>query len=72
MLTAAAAEAAEATVPQTGPVGPRLEEFVAGIRSRLSYVGAHDLATARECAEFIEATPASSRRDGPHGVAREE
>lgn len=84
MSTAAAAEAredkdaeivadegVEATVPHTGPVGPRLKEFVAGIRSGLSYIGAHDLVTARERAEFIEITPASSRRNGSHGVARE-
>ena len=70
--TVEAEEGVEATVPVAGPVAPRLAEFTAGMRSGLSYVGAHDLATARERAEFIEVTPTTARRNGAHGVTRED
>ena len=52
--------------------GPHIEEFAAGIRSGLSYAGAHDLATARQNAEFMHVTPATRRRNGAHGFARAE
>lgn len=64
-----AEEGVEAITEYVGPVGPRLATFVAGIRSGLSYAGAHDLETARENAEFMEVRPATNRRNGPHGVA---
>ena len=66
----AAEEGVEAITEYTGPVEPRFEEFVAGIRSGLSYAGAHDLETARENAEFIEVEPTTKRRNGSHGFAR--
>jgi IMP dehydrogenase/GMP reductase len=65
-----AEEGVEAVSEYTGPVEPRLEEFVAGIRSGLSYAGAHDLETARENAEFVEIEPTTERRNGSHGFAR--
>lgn len=67
-----AAEGVEAVTEYTGPVGPRLAEFAAGIRSGLSYAGAHDLETARENAEFMEVTPTTTGRNGAHGFARNE
>jgi IMP dehydrogenase/GMP reductase len=65
-------EGVEALTPHTGPVAGRLAEFIAGMRSGLSYAGARDLATARENADFIEVTGATSHRNGPHGSARTE
>jgi IMP dehydrogenase/GMP reductase len=60
-------EGVESLTEYTGPVGPRLEEFAAGIRSGLSYAGAHDLATARENAEFMEVKETTKGRNGAHG-----
>jgi IMP dehydrogenase/GMP reductase len=65
-----AEEGVEAVTEYTGPVEPRLEEFAAGIRSGLSYAGAHDLETARENAEFMETRATTKRRNGAHGFAR--
>ena len=65
-----AEEGVEAVTEYTGGAGPRLAEFAAGIRSGLSYAGAHDLEAARQNAEFIETTGTSKHRNGPHGFAR--
>jgi len=67
-----AEEGVEAVTEYTGPVEPRLTEFTAGIRSGLSYAGAHDLEAARENAEFMEVSGATKRRNGSHGFARSE
>ena len=64
-----AEEGVEAVTEYKGPVGPRLAEFAAGLRSGLSYAGAHDLETARENAEFIEVRSTTERRNGAHGFA---
>ena len=65
-------EGVEAVTEYAGPVTPRLREFAAGIRSGLSYAGAHDLETARENAEFIEVRATTKDRNGAHGFARPE
>jgi guanosine monophosphate reductase len=65
-----AEEGVEAVTEHVGPVGPRLEEFVAGIKSGLSYAGAHDLERARDRAEFIEVRGTTKRRNGSHGFAQ--
>jgi IMP dehydrogenase/GMP reductase len=62
-------EGVEAVTEYTGPVAPRLEEFVAGIRSGLSYAGAHDLEAAREKARFMEVKETTKGRNGAHGFA---
>lgn len=67
-----AEEGVEAVTEYTGPVEPRLAEFAAGLRSGLSYAGAHDLETARENAEFMEVRPTTNRRNGAHGFADRE
>ncbi len=63
-------EGVEAVTEYTGPVGPRLDEFTAGIRSGLSYAGAHDLEAARENAEFVRVNETTKGRNGSHGFAR--
>ena len=67
-----AEEGVEAVTEYKGPVEPRLAEFAAGLRSGLSYAGAHDLETARENAEFMEVRPTTNRRNGAHGFADRE
>ena len=63
-------EGVEAVTEYTGPVEPRLAEFAAGIRSGLSYAGAHDLQAARENAEFMSVHGTTKHRNGAHGFAR--
>jgi guanosine monophosphate reductase len=65
-------EGVEAATRYTGPVESRLSEFAAGLRSGLSYAGAHDLATARENARFMRVTGTTKGRNGAHGFARKE
>jgi guanosine monophosphate reductase len=65
-------EGVEAVTEYTGPVAPLLEEFLAGIRSGLSYAGAHDLEAARENARFIEVKETTKGRNGAHGFARKD
>ena len=65
-------EGVAAITEYVGPVAPHLEEFAAGIRSGLSYAGAHDLPTARENAEFMEVRATTKHRNGAHGFARRE
>jgi IMP dehydrogenase len=65
-------EGVEAVTEYVGPVAPRIDEFVAGIRSGLSYAGAHDLKTGRENAEFMQVNATTKGRNGAHGFARKE
>ncbi len=62
-------EGVEAVTPYAGPVADRIDEFTAGMRSGLSYAGAHDLETARQRAEFMEVRHATKDRNGAHGFA---
>lgn len=71
-LDVVADEGVEALTEYTGRVAPRLEEFLAGIRSGFSYAGAYDLEAARENARFIQVNPTTNDRNGAHGVYRAE
>jgi IMP dehydrogenase len=61
-------EGVEGLTPYTGPLGPKTEEFLWGIRSGLSYCGGHTLSEARENAEFVRVSPSAAEREGAHGV----
>lgn len=64
-------EGVEGLSPFRGPVADAIREFVAGIRSGLSYCGAHDIPTARENAEFIRTTGGAKEREGAHSIVEE-
>lgn len=66
-----APEGKEALTPYRGPLASAVEKFLAGIRSGLSYCGAHTLAEARERGEFVRVTDGAREREGVHGVRRE-
>ena len=59
-------EGVEGLTPYKGPVGDVVEEFCAGIRSGLSYCGGHDIAAARENAEFVRVAASAKEREGAH------
>jgi IMP dehydrogenase len=53
-------------VPYRGPLADVVSEFLAGIRSGLSYAGGHTLPAAREGVEFIRVTEGAKARSGAH------
>jgi IMP dehydrogenase len=59
-------EGVEALTPLAGPLSEVATEFLAGVRSGLSYVGADSIETAREKAEFIQVAQGARRREGAH------
>ncbi|MFB6110033.1 MAG: guanosine monophosphate reductase [Halodesulfurarchaeum sp.] len=59
-------EGVEALTPLSGPLAEVTSEFLAGIRSGLSYVGADSIEAAREKAEFIRVAQGARRREGAH------
>jgi IMP dehydrogenase len=63
-------EGVEAVVPYRGYVGEVLYQLVGGLRSGLSYGGAHNIQELQENAEFVEITPAGVRESGSHDVGR--
>jgi IMP dehydrogenase len=64
-------EGVSGLVPYSGPVGDAVEEFLAGVRSGLSYAGGHTLAEAREDVTFIRAAEGAKARAGAHTFVRE-
>ncbi len=63
-------EGVEAVVPYRGHVREIVYQLVGGLRSGLSYGGAHNIRELQEHAEFIEITPAGVRESGSHDVRR--
>ncbi|MFZ4850455.1 MAG: IMP dehydrogenase [Caldilinea sp.] len=63
-------EGVEAVVPYRGEVAEILHQLVGGLRSGLSYGGAHTLEELQRTAEFIEITSAGVRESGSHDVRR--
>lgn len=63
-------EGVEAMVPYRGSVRDILYQLVGGLRSGLSYAGAHTIEELWENAEFIRITPAGERESGPHDVSK--
>ncbi|MFE7612014.1 IMP dehydrogenase [Streptomyces celluloflavus] len=63
-------EGVEATFAYTGTLAATLRPFVGGLRSGMSYSGAHTLAELRAHAEFIRVTPAGLSESRPHALQR--
>ncbi len=70
-LTPDAAEGVEGLTPYSGPLAEHVEEFLAGIRSGLSYCGGHTIEAARRNAEFIEVGAGAREREGAHSIRTE-
>ncbi|MFI1015133.1 IMP dehydrogenase [Streptomyces sp. NPDC020965] len=69
-LDAYTPEGVEATFTYTGTLAATLRPFLGGLRSGMSYSGAHTLAELRERAEFIRVTPAGAAESRPHALHR--
>ena len=63
-------EGVEATWAHSGSAASTLRPFIGGLRSGMSYSGAHTLAELREKAEFIRVTPAGLSENRPHALER--
>ncbi|MFJ1745036.1 IMP dehydrogenase [Streptomyces sp. NPDC088116] len=63
-------EGVEATWAHSGSAASTLRPFIGGLRSGMSYSGAHTLAELRENAEFIRVTPAGLSENRPHALER--
>jgi IMP dehydrogenase len=61
-------EGVEGLVPFKGDVTDVLVQLVGGLRSGMSYLGAHTLAELRENAGFIQITGAGMRESEPHDI----
>jgi IMP dehydrogenase len=63
-------EGVEAMVPYRGSVRDILYQLVGGLRSGLSYAGAHSIEELWDKAEFIRITPAGQQESGSHDVSK--
>ena len=63
-------EGVEAVVPYRGHVKEILHQLVGGLKSGLSYGGAHSIEELWQNAEFIEITPAGIRESSHHDVKK--
>lgn len=63
-------EGVEAIVPARGTVVDILHQFVGGLRSGLSYAGAHTIEELWKNAEFVPITQAGYRESGAHDVSK--
>jgi len=61
-------EGVEAMVPYSGSVEEVIKPFLAGLRSGMSYTGAHNIKEFWEKAEFVRMTQASIKESYPHDV----
>ncbi|MCF2241242.1 IMP dehydrogenase, partial [Halobacterium salinarum] len=52
-----------------GALADAVAEFLAGVRSGVSYCGGHTIPAAREQAEFIQVAASAAEREGAHGIA---
>lgn len=67
-LEAATPEGVDAAVPHLGSAGSIVAELLGGLRSGMSYAGAHTLAELRERARFVRITPSGLRESLPHDI----
>ena len=63
------AEGVEAMVPYKGTVTDILKQLTGGVRSGLSYCGAHTIPQMQESAEFIKMSRAGFAESQPHDVS---
>jgi len=61
-------EGVEGRVPFKGSLSDTMNQLVGGLRSGMGYVGAPNLRTLRDSAEFLKITNAALRESHPHDV----
>jgi len=63
-------EGVEGLIPYKGRVDEVVKQMVGGLRSGMSYVGAHNLVQLRRNAEFIKITSSGLRESLPHDIQK--
>ena len=63
-------EGVEGLIPYKGRVEEVVRQLVGGLRSGMSYSGAHDLAELRKNAEFMRITAAGHKESLPHDIQK--
>ncbi len=63
-------EGVEGLIPYKGRVEEVVKQLVGGLRSGMSYSGAHDLSELRSKAEFMRITPAGYKESLPHDIQK--
>ena len=63
-------EGVEGLIPYKGTVDEVVKQLVGGLRSGMSYSGAHTLAELRKNAEFMRITPAGHKESLPHDIQK--
>lgn len=61
-------EGVEVKVPYKGPLSETIWQLIGGLKSGMGYLGAKDIKTLQEKAEFIKITSASLSKTHPHDV----
>ena len=61
-------EGVEGLIPYKGRVEEVVKQLVGGLKSGMSYSGAHDLPELRKKAEFMRITPAGFKESLPHDI----
>ena len=64
------AEGVEGYIPFTGPLKFVLQGYASGVRSGMSYTGAHNLKELREKAKFIRITNSGFKESNVHGISK--
>ncbi|SYZ64562.1 guanosine_monophosphate_reductase (plasmid) [Leishmania braziliensis MHOM/BR/75/M2904] len=63
-------EGVEGSVPCKGPLAPILQQLVGGLRSGISYCGAHSIAEMQQHAKFVRMSGAGLRESGSHDISK--
>ncbi|CCW63933.1 unnamed protein product [Phytomonas sp. EM1] len=63
-------EGVEGSVPVKGPLAPILKQLVGGLRSGMSYCGAHSIPEMQKKARFVRMTGSGLRESGSHDISK--
>ena len=63
-------EGVEGSVPCKGPLAPILKQLVGGLRSGISYCGAHSIPEMQQRARFVRMSGAGLRESGSHDISK--
>ena len=64
------AQGVEGYIPFTGPLKFVIKGFADGIKSGMSYSGAHNLEQLRKNAKFIQITNSGFKESNVHGISK--
>ena len=70
MIEESVPEGVEGLIPYKGRVEEVVKQLVGGLRSGMSYSGAHSLEELRENAEFMRITSAGYKESLPHDIRK--